>query len=113
MDNEFRSQVDTQKEVAFFWYSGMSTLQVAVMCLHAASPRGESAFQAAVLSGTAVVAGMTQCTSTDKHESQSRACCAQLLVAERGPLVFVFNFSPFNDYADYKVRAQYFPAPLA
>ena len=40
-----------------------------------------------------------------KHRNK-RACCAQLLVAERGPLVFVFNFSPFNDYADRKARAQ-------
>ena len=38
-----------------------------------------------------------------------RAGAAQLLVAERGPLVFVFNFSPFNDYADYKARP--LPAP--
>ena len=37
----------------------------------------------------------------------------QLLVAERGPLVFVFNFSPFNDYADYKVRAQHIFMSLA
>lgn len=28
-------------------------------------------------------------------------------------LVFVFNFSPFNDYADYKVRAEHIPAPVA
>jgi 1,4-alpha-glucan branching enzyme len=27
----------------------------------------------------------------------------QIIVAERGPLVFVFNFSPFNDYEGYKV----------
>ncbi len=39
----------------------------------------------------------------------SRAGAVQLLVAERGPLVFVFNFSPFNDYADYKARP--LPAP--
>jgi hypothetical protein len=26
----------------------------------------------------------------------------QVLVAERGPLVFVFNFSPFSDYEGYK-----------
>lgn len=32
----------------------------------------------------------------------------QVIVAERGPLVFVFNFSPFNDYEGYKVD----PAPL-
>jgi hypothetical protein len=30
--------------------------------------------------------------------------CVQLIVAERGPLVFVFNFSPFNDYEGYKVQ---------
>ena len=29
---------------------------------------------------------------------------AQVLVAERGPLVFVFNFSPHNDYEGLKVR---------
>lgn len=28
----------------------------------------------------------------------------QVLVAERGPLVFVFNFSPFNDYESLQVR---------
>jgi hypothetical protein len=39
-------------------------------------------------------------------------CCrAQLLVAERGPLVFVFNFSPFHDYADYKARRRPRRAP--
>ncbi|CAK0744688.1 1,4-alpha-glucan-branching enzyme, chloroplastic/amyloplastic [Coccomyxa viridis] len=27
----------------------------------------------------------------------------QTIVAERGPLLFVFNFSPFNDYEGYKV----------
>ncbi len=27
----------------------------------------------------------------------------QVIVAERGPLVFVFNFSPYNDYEGYKV----------
>ena len=30
-------------------------------------------------------------------------CALQIIVAERGPLVFVFNFSPFNDYEGYKV----------
>ena len=29
----------------------------------------------------------------------------QVIVAERGPLLFVFNFSPFNDYEGCKVRA--------
>jgi hypothetical protein len=28
----------------------------------------------------------------------------QVIVAERGLLVFVFNFSPFHDYEGYKVR---------
>ena len=28
----------------------------------------------------------------------------QVIVAERGPLVWVFNFSPFNDYEGFKVR---------
>ncbi|GFH24234.1 starch branching enzyme, partial [Haematococcus lacustris] len=32
----------------------------------------------------------------------------QVLVAERGPLLFVFNFSPFNTYEGYRVAA---PAP--
>ncbi len=27
----------------------------------------------------------------------------QVIVAERGPLVFVFNFSPYSDYEGYKV----------
>jgi len=27
----------------------------------------------------------------------------QIIVAERGPLVLVFNFSPFSDYEGYKV----------
>ena len=27
----------------------------------------------------------------------------QIIVAERGPLVLVFNFSPYNDYEGYKV----------
>ncbi|CAL5219263.1 g1061 [Coccomyxa viridis] len=27
----------------------------------------------------------------------------QVIVAERGPLVFVFNFSPYNDYEGYKI----------
>ena len=31
-------------------------------------------------------------------------CALQLIVAERGPLLFVFNFSPFNDYEGYKAR---------
>ena len=31
------------------------------------------------------------------------AVLAQTIVAERGPLLFVFNFSPFNDYEGYKV----------
>ena len=30
-------------------------------------------------------------------------CPLQVLVAERGPLVFVFNFSPFNTYEGLKV----------
>ena len=30
--------------------------------------------------------------------------CMQVIVAERGLLVFVFNFSPFHDYKGYKVR---------
>ena len=30
---------------------------------------------------------------------------AQVIVAERGPLVWVFNFSPFNSYEGYKVGA--------
>ncbi len=30
-------------------------------------------------------------------------CGLQIIVAERGPLVFVFNFSPFNDYEGFKV----------
>ena len=36
-------------------------------------------------------------------------CCAlwQVIVAERGPLVFVFNFSPFNDYEGYKARPRW------
>ena len=29
-------------------------------------------------------------------------CCLQVLVAERGTLVFVFNFSPTNDYEGLK-----------
>lgn len=29
-------------------------------------------------------------------------CDVQVLVAERGPLLFVFNFSPTNTYKDYK-----------
>ena len=29
----------------------------------------------------------------------------QVIVAERGPLVWVFNFSPFSDYEGYKVGA--------
>ena len=32
----------------------------------------------------------------------------QILVAERGPLLFVFNFSPFHDYEGLEV-----PAPVA
>ena len=62
---------------------------------------------------TALSAGWHHSVYFNRHIYNSRACCAQLLVAERGPLVFVFNFSPFNDYADYKVRAQHAPAPLA
>ena len=31
------------------------------------------------------------------------AVLTQTIVAERGPLLFVFNFSPFNDYEGYKV----------
>jgi len=27
-----------------------------------------------------------------------------VIVAERGPLVWVFNFSPFNDYEGFKAR---------
>lgn len=30
--------------------------------------------------------------------------CMQVIVAERGLLVFVFNLSPFHDYEGYKVR---------
>ena len=30
-------------------------------------------------------------------------CAAQVLVAERGPLVWVFNFSPFNTYEGLQV----------
>ena len=30
---------------------------------------------------------------------------AQVIVAERGPLVWVFNFSPFNDYEGFKARS--------
>ena len=33
------------------------------------------------------------------------AVVMQIIVAERGPLLFVFNFSPFNDYEGYKVSA--------
>lgn len=29
----------------------------------------------------------------------------QVIVAERGPLVFVFNFSPFNTYEGLQVRS--------
>lgn len=35
--------------------------------------------------------------------ARPRPSPAQVLVAERGPLVFVFNFSPFNDYQDLQV----------
>ena len=34
-------------------------------------------------------------------------CCMQIIVAERGPLVFVFNFSPFSDYEGYKVTGDH------
>ena len=30
--------------------------------------------------------------------------CLQVVVAERGPLVFVFNFSPVTDYEGLQVR---------
>jgi len=33
----------------------------------------------------------------------AHALLLQLIVAERGPLVFVFNFSPFNNHEGYKV----------
>ena len=36
----------------------------------------------------------------------------QVLVAERGPLVFVFNFSPFHDYEGLKVICHALPPPL-
>lgn len=32
--------------------------------------------------------------------------CTQVIVAERGPLVWVFNFSPFNTYEGLQVRVQ-------
>ena len=36
---------------------------------------------------------------------KTAAVLMQIIVAERGPLLFVFNFSPFNDYEGYKVSA--------
>ena len=33
-----------------------------------------------------------------------RTVPVQVIVAERGPLVWVFNFSPFNDYEGFKAR---------
>lgn len=41
---------------------------------------------------------------SDRHQIVSEASDDKhLIVAERGPLLFVFNFSPFNDYTDLKV----------
>jgi hypothetical protein len=37
---------------------------------------------------------------------QHQLAWLQVLVAERGPLVFVFNFSPFNDYEGLQVTLQ-------
>ena len=43
--------------------------------------------------------------TSDAHQIVSEANDErQLLVAERGPLLFVFNFSPSKDYSDLKVR---------
>lgn len=42
------------------------------------------------------------CRLLEKHYL-SGCGVLQIIVAERGPLVFVFNFSPFNDYEGYKV----------
>ena len=36
--------------------------------------------------------------------SKTVSARAQVIVAERGPLVWVFNFSPFNDYEGFKAR---------
>ena len=41
----------------------------------------------------------------DEPRFKSAGGGLQIIVAERGPLVFVFNFSPFNDYEGYKVNA--------
>lgn len=34
-------------------------------------------------------------------------CCMQMIVAEKGPLVFVFNFSVTSDYEGYKVSIEH------
>ena len=49
-----------------------------------------------------------QCISSPRVAAHSAmpvtaAVLTQTIVAERGPLLFVFNFSPFNDYEGYKV----------
>lgn len=43
--------------------------------------------------------------SSSPHQVVSEASDSkQVIVAERGPLLFVFNFSPTHDYVDMKVR---------
>ena len=44
--------------------------------------------------------------AVDCRNAENTSCAVQLIVAERGPLLFVFNFSPFDDYEGYKVRAR-------
>ena len=50
--------------------------------------------------------------TSDPHQIVSEASDEkQLIVAERGPLLFVFNLSPSNDFAEYKA-CFYVPALL-
>lgn len=45
------------------------------------------------------------------HQYISKMCSSdKIIVAERGDLVFVFNFHPTNSYTDYKVGC-YHPGP--
>ncbi len=45
------------------------------------------------------------------HQYISKQCSMdKIIVAERGDLVFVFNFHPVNSYTDYKVGC-YHPGP--
>lgn len=52
-----------------------------------------------------VTTSLIVCADTCLSFSCLRASCVQVLVAERGPLVFVFNWHPHQDYEGLKVAA--------